>query len=201
MSLGCHKFFISLAAHLQTKPGTITHIRCPRAGVVQPHPQTGLTPRDKAFVVECLKLLRNWSSSLRCSFDCESVRMVPWARVPILKLKLQDGPEVDISFGDAGSRAAAEFVATMVAAHPLLRPLVLVLKAMLRNVSAGDLQRLESLGVPLDHLPVICGCRGPAVYSPTLNCAVADLCFPPPLAPPTSLACMKCTSAAWAAGA
>jgi len=65
--------------------------------------------------------------------------------VPVLKLKLRGAPEIDISLGDGGGRAAAEFVAAMAAAHPLLVPLVLVLKSMLRLVR-GTVSALSGWG-------------------------------------------------------
>lgn len=117
------------------------------AGVVQPDPVQGLHPADKAFVVKCLRALHAWAGSPHCPLAFESMRLVPWARVPILKLKLAGGPEVDVSFGDEGGCVAAEFAANMSAAHPgVLRPLVLVLKGMLRSVSVPHGVRCRGRG-------------------------------------------------------
>jgi hypothetical protein len=97
----------------------------------------GLNPDDKSYAVQCLRRLQAWGKSSRCPLIIKSDRLVPWARVPILKLTLRSGPEVDISLGDRGGRAAAEFVLSMSRSYPLLRPLVLVIKSLLRLVRGG----------------------------------------------------------------
>jgi hypothetical protein len=92
-----------------------------------------MLPEEKDCAVTVLRRLRSWAERQR-SLGLSSARLVAHARVPVLKLALSRGFEVDVSVGDTGGRAAAEFVASMCLAHPVLRPLVLVLKAMLREV-------------------------------------------------------------------
>lgn len=60
------------------------------------------------------------------------------ARLPILKCKLRSGAELDVSISNDSGVKAAQFLATEVRNRRALRPLVLVVKMLLRHEGLAD---------------------------------------------------------------
>lgn len=67
-----------------------------------------------------------------------SSKLIAHARIPVLKLELTSGLELDVSINDASGVSAANFLQSWQQDYPVLRPLVLVLKSILKQSNLGD---------------------------------------------------------------
>jgi len=112
------------------------------SGILVPDGQQGgfsdkLKPEVTGFL---RKLIRSLTSKL----VIKNENLIRSARIPILKLKTQDGIDLDISIGNSSGPRASSFVKEKVEKLPALRPLVLAVKSMLQkrclnDVAAGGL--------------------------------------------------------------
>ena len=96
-------------------------------------------PRDQRRTLT--ERLRTLLKALRKAGLVEGKPLVIKARVPIIKCKLRLGVQVDVSLGAANGAAAVEYVQRQVVALPPLRPLVLVVKAVLKEAGLNEVFR------------------------------------------------------------
>jgi hypothetical protein len=93
---------------------------CP-AGLAEPEPGTGgFDKESKRFVVQCLRRLERtcrWGPG-KHQLGVQSGRLVAHARVPVLKLQLDCGTELDVSLNDDGGIKAARFLQSFVSRGP-----------------------------------------------------------------------------------
>ena len=60
------------------------------------------------------------------------------ARIPVLKLQTEDGVDLDISIGNHGGPRAAAFIKKKLDEYPVARPVILVVKYMLKKKGLND---------------------------------------------------------------
>lgn len=94
---------------------------------------TGYSDRSKQHVVRCLKLLMN-----KLSLPLKKKHLIAQARIPILKLKTEDGIDLDISISNRSGPEAGSFIEKYVQDLPPMRPLVLTVKHMLKAMNLND---------------------------------------------------------------
>lgn len=88
----------------------------PPTGLVQGDGSGGFSAADKDFVVSCLRRLERsaaWGLG-RSQLGVVSSRLIKFARVPVLKLQLEGGLELDVSLNDDGGINAARFLQSFV---------------------------------------------------------------------------------------
>lgn len=137
---------------------------CPRAdldivaiGAVAPDKHLGYYSQLQKPLVNTL--LRNVGNELRRAPDLAITRFnhIQHARVPVIKLTLSSGLDVDLSLGDRGGVVAAAFAREQEQLQPAVRPLVLVLKSILaqnklNDVSIGGLGGWSLINMVIAHL-------------------------------------------------
>lgn len=127
------------------------------------------------------------------SSDIRSQLVIRGARIPILKLSLHSGLQVDVSICNDSGLKAVQYLQQACTTLPALRPLVLVLKLLLRehslnDVATGGLGSWALANMVMAHLKVrssgrlrgraagmqatellcriMCPAAGPGVYRP-----------------------------------
>lgn len=84
-------------------------------------------------------LLKRFSKELRRAHVTSAYTLILTARIPILKVvESSTGISMDISFNTADGYCAVKPIGVLAAKYPSLRPLVIVMKAFLRQRSLND---------------------------------------------------------------
>eukprot|EP00775_Hariotina_reticulata_P010877 gene10877-11031_t len=78
-----------------------------------------------------------WGSA-RHLLDVADSRLVARARIPVLKLQLRCGLELDVSLNDDGGLRAAQFLQSLQADYAAIQPLTLLLKCILKQRSLSE---------------------------------------------------------------
>lgn len=107
-------------------------------GVMEPNPILGYYDNSqKPAVVSLLyKILAQLKGCRELSV--ERAQVIRGARIPILKLTLEDGLQLDVSVADDSGPTNAAFVARRLVDFPAMRPLVLLLKCLLKQRGLND---------------------------------------------------------------
>lgn len=144
--------FGSAASNLSTHESDLDIVV---SGVMEPDPLVGFFEReDRPKVVHLLqKLERPFRRSLPVA-RCQIIRN---ARIPVMKLELFSGVSLDISLGGSAGPEAAALILEQGRYWPALRPLVLVLKSLLKQhglneVATGGLGGYSLANLVLGHL-------------------------------------------------
>lgn len=111
-------------------PGADVDAAVLNAGVTSSRGGGGYSSKQKAEAVTTLNRL---ARRLRADRVAKSLQLISKARVPVIKAVFQSGVAVDVSVGSANGVEAVGAVRKLVDDEPLLAPLVLVLKAFLRE--------------------------------------------------------------------
>ena len=108
-------------------------------GLLKPDTPEGFFGHKQVLVWELLEKLEQ--QILVCpALHVVNVQFVRHAKVPILKVALEDQVMMDISINDETCMRAASFVLEKVRRNPALRPLCLVLKAILKAYHLGEVR-------------------------------------------------------------
>jgi DNA polymerase sigma len=87
-------------------------------GVARPNPDTGhFDSADRAIALRCLRAIERaacYGAPGRRALDVRGSFLIGRARIPVLKLTLRSGLQLDISVNDGGGRRAAAFLKSMV---------------------------------------------------------------------------------------
>ncbi|WIA10156.1 hypothetical protein OEZ85_010360 [Tetradesmus obliquus] len=137
-------------------------------GLAAPEPVTGgFDDASKRLVVACLRRLERsccWGPA-KHELGVASSRLIARARVPVLKLQLQGGLELDVSLNDDGGIKAASFLQSFQQDFTAVRPLTLLLKCVLKQrglseVYMGGLGSWSLVNMVLAHLMAMSGAGG-----------------------------------------
>eukprot|EP00210_Caulerpa_lentillifera_P001317 g1267.t1 len=108
-------------------------------GLVKPDTPGGFFGFKQHLVGEKLGLLEQEIQS-KSNLPVQKVELIRHAKFPLLKILLEGGRMVDITINDETATRAAQYILAKVRKLPCLRPLYLVLKALLKSNSLGDVK-------------------------------------------------------------
>ncbi|KAF6265340.1 hypothetical protein COO60DRAFT_1040617 [Scenedesmus sp. NREL 46B-D3] len=135
------------------------------AGLAVPEPSKGgFDAVTKGFIVNCLRRLERacrWGAG-RYTLGVQGGKVIGKARVPVLKLQLGSGTELDVSLNDDGGIKAVRFLQSFQQDYTAVRPLTLLLKCILKqrglsDVSTGGLGSWSLVNMVLAHLMALSG--------------------------------------------
>ena len=118
-------------------------------------PDCRVEPDSKFTVIKFMRLVAEAIDAVNPGANIHVEQMISNASVPILKCITQSGRKCDLSFGVQGGLHAAKLMKSEVEATPAVRPILLILKQLLKEKDLNEVYRGGVSSYGLFHM-VLC---------------------------------------------